>query len=190
MLKKIILWLGMINIIIFLLMFKKPPKKLKQLNYDCAVVCGYPAMKDGRPSQIMKTRVEKAVQLYREGRVKYLILSGGSVHNKYPEAAVMAQYALKLKVPKEIIIKDNEAKCTYDNLKNADKIMKDHHFNSCLVVTNSWHLRKASHYAQKFKLNYAMITAKRPEKYSLLKVLILHLETNFIMYRNMFKGYY
>lgn len=190
MLKKIVLWLGFINIGLFLVMFKKPLKKQKQLKYDCAIVCGYPANNDGTPSLIMKSRVEKAVELYKQGKVKCIILSGDSVQNQYGEAEVMEKYAFKLGINKNVIIKETKARCTYHNLMYAGEIMSENHLNSCLVITNSWHLRKADHYARKFKLNYAMVMANRPKGYGIIRVVWLHMYTNLIMYRNMFKGYY
>lgn len=188
--KKKVLWIGFVNIAIFLIVFKKPQKNQKQLKYDCAIICGYPANNDGSPSLIMKSRVEKAVELYEQGKVKYFIFSGGSVHNQYEEAVVMANYANKLGIPENVIIKETKAKCTYHNLMYAGEIMNKKNLDSCLVITNSWHLRKADHYARKFKLNYAMVSAKRPEGYGIVKVIWLHLDTNLIMYRNLFKGYY
>lgn len=190
MVKKIVLWFGFINLIIFFNMFKNPLRKQKQLNYDCAIVCGYPADNDGKPSLIMKSRVEKAVELYNRGKVKYIIFSGGNVQNKYEEAKIMAEYALKLGIPKNVIIKENKAKCTYHNLMYASQIMNQHNFDNCLVITNSWHLRKADHYARKFRLNYAMVLAKRPKGYRISRVFLLHMYTNVVMYFNMFKGYY
>lgn len=190
MLKKAIFCFSFVNLGLFLLMFKKPLKKQKQLEYDCAIVCGYPANNDGSPSSIMKSRVEKAVELYKQGKVKCIILSGGSVQNRYEEAEVMEKYAFKLGLDKNVIIKESKAKCTYHNLMYANEIMNEKHLNSCLVITNSWHLRKADHYARKFKLNYAMVVACRPKGYGILRVICLHISTNLIMYRNMFKGYY
>ncbi len=190
MFKKVIFCFGFINIGLFLLMFKKPLKKQKQSKYDCAIVCGFPANQDGKPSLIMKSRVEKAVELYRQGKIKYIIFSGADVQNRYKEADVMEKYAFKLGVDKNAIIKESKAKCTYHNLMYASEIMKEKNFNSCLVITNSWHLRKADHYARKFKLKYAMVVACRPKGYGVIRVLWLHISTNLIMYRNMFKGYY
>lgn len=185
-----VLWLIFINMGLFLIMFKKPMKKQKQSKYDCAIVCGYPANNDGNPSSIMKSRIEKAVELYKQGKVKYLIFSGGSVYNQYEEAVVMANDANKLGIPESVIIKETKAKCTYHNLMYASEIMSENNLNSCLVITNSWHLRKADHYARKFKLNYAMVMANRPKGYGIIRVVWLHMYTNLIMYRNMFKGYY
>ena len=174
MLKKMIGWFGVINLLIFIIVFKKPQKRFKHLIYDCAIVCGYPANNDGKPSKVMKSRVEKAVELYKKGAIKTIIFSGANVKNRYKEADVMEEYALKLGISQDVIYKENKAECTYHNLMYAKEIMKEHDFKNCLVITNSWHLRKADHYARKFKLDYAMVSARAPRTYSYLKIIMLH----------------
>lgn len=189
MFKYIILSFVLLNYLIFIFVFKKPQRK-QQEKYDCAIVCGFPANSDGTPSQIMKSRVEKAVELYKEGKIDYIIFSGAKVHNKYEEASIMANYAISLGIDKQIIIKENRAISTYHNLLYCSKIMFEKNLSSCLVITNGWHLRKADHYARKNSLCYAMVKADNPCEYSKIRILFLYVATNLKMYINMFKGYY
>ena len=69
--------------------------------YDCMIVCGYPAKENGEPSELMKTRVERAVELWENKRASYLIFSGAAVANRHVEAQVMKSYAVSLGVPKD-----------------------------------------------------------------------------------------
>lgn len=190
MFKYVVLCFALVNLLIFKTIFKKPQKKQKQSKYDCAIVCGFPANSDGKPSLIMKSRVEKAIELYHHNKIDYIIFSGSKVHNNYEEAAIMEEYATSLGLNKRIIIKENSAVSTYHNLLYCTKIMAKHNFNSCLVVTNGWHLRKADYYARKNKLNYTMVVADNPSEFNKLKILYLYLKTNLIMYINLFRGYY
>ena len=107
----------------------------------------------------MKSRVDKAIELYNEGKVKFIIFSGGSVKNKYKEADIMENYALELGIEQNVIFKEDKSMCTYHNLMYTKKIMDTYNLKNCLVITNSWHLRKADHYARKFKLDHAMVSA-------------------------------
>lgn len=138
----------------------------------------------------MKSRVEAGVELYHQGKIKYLILSGGAVQNKFVEAKVMADYAISLGIDAKVIIIEGKSRSTYHNLMYCHQLLKDYNLKTSLVITNSWHLRKADHYARKFKLDYAMIACKRPETFNLIKVLKMHIMTNLLMYYNLFKGYY
>lgn len=178
------------NLAIFCLMFPKPRRRWEQDAYDCAVVCGYHAREDGRPTRIMKSRVEKAAELWRSRRVGYLVMSGGAVSNGWTEAEVMKRYAVKLGVPEQYIVEEKRADCTFRNLRYAAEIMKNCGFADCAVVTSGWHLRKADHYARRAGLHYVMVRAEEPEGQSLRKTARLYWTTNLHMYRNMWKGYY
>ena len=82
------------------LMFRKPKKRWEQDAYDCAVVCGCQVGADGTPSKRLAARVEKAVELWKDKKVKYLIMSGAAVYNAFAEAPAMKRYAVELGVLK------------------------------------------------------------------------------------------
>ncbi len=71
---------------------------------DVIIVLGFPAQDDGKPSPLMKTRVEKAVELFYEGYAPTVIFSGSAVNNEFVEAEVMTSYAESLGVPKTAIL--------------------------------------------------------------------------------------
>ena len=50
---------------------------------DCAIICGYPANEDGTISSILKSRIDLGIDLYMTHQVRYLIVSGGAIHNAY-----------------------------------------------------------------------------------------------------------
>ena len=178
---------GLVHLAIFSLEFRRPQTRWKRPVYDCAVVCGYPAEADGSPSRILKTRVERAAELWKAGRVRFLILSGGAVGNEFVEAEVMKAYAKELGVDPEVIRVECQAVSTYHNLKYASEIMKREGWQDCAVVTNRWHLRKADHYARKFGLEHVMCPAADGE--SRRKAVWRWICTNVHMYVNYYRGY-
>lgn len=177
----------LVHLAIFSLEFRWPKTRWRRRVYDCAVVCGYPAEADGSPSRILKTRVERAAELWKTGRVRFLILSGGAVGNEFVEAEVMKAYAKELGVDPEVIRVECQAVSTYHNLKYASEIMKKEGWQDCAVVTNRWHLRKADHYARKFGLEYVMCPAADGE--SRRKAVWRWICTNVHMYVNYYRGY-
>jgi len=156
---------------------------------DCAIVCGYPTNDDGSLSAILESRIQKAVDLYRQKQVKYILVSGGAIHNRFCEAEAMKQYALLNGVNENDIIVENQAKSTYHNMYYADLLMKQYHLSSCYVITNSWHMIKAKYYAEKFHLNYESMKCKKPKGMSYLKVVILHIYMPINMLINRWKGF-
>ncbi len=178
------------QIFVFFTVFKNPAKKWKRDRYDCAIVCGCPAKADGRASEIMKARVRKAVQLWREGRVSVLIFSGGAVKNEYIEAQVMKEYAESLGVPEDAILTEETSVSTCHNMMHSRALMEKCGAKNCVVVTSRWHLRKADHYARKFDLDYVMCAADEPENDRIMDVICRYAGTVLVMYRNFYRGLY
>ena len=162
------------HIFLFCVMFRSPKKRWEQDSYDCAIVCGCRVKEDGVPSDTLKARVEKAVELWKEKKVKYLIMSGAAVQSDFVEAEAMKRYAVS----------------TYHNLLYSCRMMRNCNFQDCVVVTSGWHLRKADHYTRQKGVPYVMAAAANPKKQKPLEILWLHVRTNLHMYMNMWKGYY
>ena len=178
------------NYVTFRAVFARPEKRWKRERYDCAVVCGCPAGEGGVPSRVMKTRVEKAVELWREGKAEKLIFSGAAVKNSYVEAEVMKAYAWTLGVPDDVVITEPEAVSTYHNMKLVKPLMENNGLKNCIVVTNSWHLRKAAHYADKFGFDHVMCPAEEPEGTGKFYALWHYAAINLHMYLNFYRGLY
>lgn len=156
---------------------------------DCVIVCGYPTNQDGTISSILKSRIDKAIELYKNHQVLYIIVSGGAIHNSYSEAFTMKNYALLKGVKEEHILIENKAKSTYHNMKYSKDIMQKNHLQTCYIVTNSWHKIKAEYYAKKFCLRYEMMNANKPSDMSYLKVMLLTIYMPINMFINRLKGY-
>ncbi len=180
----------LINILVFRTVFERPSEKWKRRQYDCALVCGCPANLNGSPSAVMKTRVEKAVGLWREGRVKKLLFAGGCVKNPHVESQVMKEYAVKLGVPEELIIIEPMSVSTYHNMMLSKDVMREEGLENCAVVTNGWHLRKADHYARKFGLDHVMCAADEPENARFIDTLWRYISINVHMFLNFYRGLY
>ncbi len=91
------------------------------------------------------TRVgEHAAQLYLDGWAPAIVFTGsGSIHNHKPErerfigtteAEVFADLAIKMGVPKEAIIIENESQSTGDNFKFGIRHMKERGINPQRII--------------------------------------------------------
>lgn len=156
---------------------------------DCIIVCGYPTNEDGTLSHILKSRIDKAIELYQRQQSAYIIVSGGAIHNQFSESEAMAKYAITQGILQTRIIIENEAKSTYHNMMYSQVLMQENGFQNCYIVTNSWHIIKAEYYAKKFHLDYCMVKANKPEGMSCIHNLLLHIEMPINMLINRMKGY-
>lgn len=86
-------------------------------------------------------RVEDGLRLFREGRGGYLILSG--VEETSSLGAIFPGRDLKGTVDTSRIILDIESRRTIDNALNVKKIVDSKGFNSLVLVTSNYHMKRA-----------------------------------------------
>jgi len=105
-----------------------------------ALVFGAGYWPDGTPSDVMRDRVETAVDLYRAGRVRKLLFSGDNRFEGYNEPAKMQEVALGLGMPAEDIVLDYAGRRTYDTCYRARDIFG---LQDIVLVTQRFHLPRA-----------------------------------------------
>jgi SanA protein len=105
-----------------------------------AIVFGAGLRYDGTPTAILRDRVETAVQLYNNGKVEKLLMSGDNTAVEYNEPESMRQYALSLGIPDEAMVLDYAGRRTYDTCYRAKAIFG---VESAILVTQDFHLPRA-----------------------------------------------
>jgi len=105
-----------------------------------AIVFGAGLRRDGGPTAILRDRVETAVQLYFDGKVKKLLMSGDNRFVDYNEPEAMRQYARSLGVPDDAIVLDYAGRRTYDTCYRARHIFG---VESAILITQKFHLSRA-----------------------------------------------
>ncbi len=94
----------------------------------------------GEPSSILKDRVKTATELYFQGRVKKIIMSGDNRYLNYNEPDAMREYAVELGVSNSDIISDYAGRRTYDSCYRVKNIFNQ---TNIIVVTQSFHITRA-----------------------------------------------
>jgi len=160
------------------------------LKRDVMIVLGYPAKKDGSMSPILRERVNKAAVLYHAGIAEVVICSGASVANNHVEADVMARALVELGVDGSQIIRETKARGTYENLVKSREFMHERGLKKAVIVTSSWHLRKASSYAFRLGIDHTLENSKVPKEF-IIGVGIIYVYVYiqmFIIYLRFYKG--
>lgn len=120
-----------------------------------ALVLGAHVSKSGLPSHFLKDRLDIALELYKEKKVKKLLLSGDHGTVIYDEVNNMRDYLLERGVPTEDIFLDHAGFDTYNSVVRADKIFE---VKEMVIVTQEFHLPRALFIANGKKLKaYGMI---------------------------------
>ena len=105
-----------------------------------AIVFGAGLRRDGTPTAILRDRVETAADLYFNGKVEKILMSGDNRFDFYNEPEAMQQYALSLGVPSQAIAMDYAGRRTYDTCYRAKAIFG---VESALLVSQKFHLPRA-----------------------------------------------
>ncbi|MCK1977050.1 YdcF family protein [Jeotgalicoccus huakuii] len=84
-------------------------------------------------------RMQKAAELYHDNYADYVIISPVR-KNIYPQSI---EFAMELGIPKSAIIEEHNATSTYTNATKTLKLMDEYEFDSALVVTSDYHLKRS-----------------------------------------------
>jgi uncharacterized SAM-binding protein YcdF (DUF218 family) len=107
---------------------------------DVAVVFGCRVYRSGNLSPPLADRVRSACELYEQGLVKCLIMSGGPGMGDVHETDAMRRYAIELGVPAEKILVDRSGLSTSETVRNTVPLIQKLGFRRVLAVSNYYHL--------------------------------------------------
>lgn len=116
------------------------PDQVLPNQVDVGIVLGA-SLRQDIPSPGLQERLDLAVNLYKQGKFKQLIVSGGLDHNgsKLTEAEGMRNYLVKKGLPPKSILIEPRATSTYENLLFSKQIMDEQGLVSSIIVTHSYH---------------------------------------------------
>jgi uncharacterized SAM-binding protein YcdF (DUF218 family) len=91
-------------------------------------------------------QMEKAAELYHKGFAPYILPSGG-YNSKLNETewSYLRRIGLELGVPEDAILKEDQAKNTFDNARNSWEVIKARNLDihSAIMVCKAHHSRRA-----------------------------------------------
>jgi len=108
---------------------------------DAIVVLG-DELWDGTLSERSLRRTVYAIQLLKEGYAPQIVFTGGSPSSS--SIGKMFELALGLGVDSSKVILEEQSSSTYENAYNVRQIFDQNGWQSALLVTSSWHIRRAS----------------------------------------------
>ena len=107
--------------------------------YETAVVFGAKVHEGGTLSHMLKDRMDTAIALYREGKIKKLLVSGDG-RGQWSETKYMRLYAMENGVAEADIIEDGEGFSTIETVTRAKELFG---VTKCVLVTQKYHLYRA-----------------------------------------------
>ncbi len=123
-----------------------------------ALVFGAGYRPNGQPSMVMLDRVMTAVDLYKRGKVRKILVSGDNGSPYYNEVAVMRRVAMSNGVPGRDVVKDHAGFRTYDSCYRAREVFM---VRGAILVTQAYHLPRAVYLARRMGIDAVGVAADR-----------------------------
>jgi uncharacterized SAM-binding protein YcdF (DUF218 family) len=104
----------------------------------------------GRPSPVLRTRLDHAVGLFARGVAPVVVVTGGIAEgDTASEAAVSRVYALAAGVPDSAILLENEGRTTGQSLTRVARLLKARRIDTVIVVSDPFHVLRAELVAER-----------------------------------------
>jgi vancomycin permeability regulator SanA len=110
---------------------------------DVAVVLGNYVAPDGTVGDVVKGRLDRALELYRDGTVKHILVSGARAPGDYDEPTGMRAYLVSRGVPESDITLDQGGSNTYLTALNTRRLMKERGWRTATIVSQYYHILRA-----------------------------------------------
>jgi uncharacterized SAM-binding protein YcdF (DUF218 family) len=119
---------------------------------DVIVVLGA-AQYWGRPSPVLKARLDHALELYRRELAPRIIATGGQgLGAKFSEGEVSRRYLSENGVPAEYVSVESSGQSTMQSAAAVAEMMDQMRLRSCIVVSDDYHIHRAKKMLEEYGL--------------------------------------
>lgn len=107
---------------------------------DAIVVLGA-AQYNGRPSPVLRARLDHALQLYREGLAPRIVVTGGVGRgDTTSEATVGRNYLINRKVPSRAVVAQPQGRSTQASMTAVADWLEAAHLKRVILVSDPFHM--------------------------------------------------
>lgn len=121
------------------------PEEAKSFGADCIVVLGCKVRDSGEPSDMLRDRLTRGVELYNLGAAPKIIMSGDHGRQNYNEVGTMKHFAVDRGVPSSDVFMDHAGFSTYETVYRAKEVFGA---KKVVIVTQRYHLYRALYIAK------------------------------------------
>ena len=123
-----------------------------------AIVPGAQVWPGGEPSTILRDRLQAALELYRAGKVRRILVSGDHAHPGYDEVNTMRRWLVDRGVPDAVVFMDHAGLRTNDTMQRAARVFG---VRDAIVCTQDFHLARALYLARHAGIDAVGVVADR-----------------------------
>jgi SanA protein len=123
-----------------------------------AIVLGARVWSSGEPSRPLADRLATALELWENGTVNKILVSGDHSKNDYDEVNAMREWLVTRGVPDDVIYTDHAGLRTHDSMVRAASIF---HVDSAIICTQRFHLYRSVYLARRAGIDAVGVPADR-----------------------------
>lgn len=110
---------------------------------DAIVVMGA-AQYDGVPSPLLESRLEHALDLWKQKQAPVIAVTGGKqAGDRFTEGDTSRRWLTDKGVPLAAIIVESVGSSTWESVENLAQLLNNANVRSVVVVSSSWHVQRA-----------------------------------------------
>lgn len=127
-------------------------------------------VENGQPSEMLRRRLDKAIEWLQMHPETAVIVSGGEAKDGIgTEGGVMRDYLLAQGIAPQRIFTDELARTTQENMRRAAQLIKENGLDSrIVVVTDRFHQKRAALFASQAGLNSTPLCCKTEPLFAVL----------------------
>ncbi len=136
-------------------------------DHDFLIILGCGLKKDGTPSRILQSRIERAMEFAREQKEKtgkdlIFITSGGKGSDeRCSESASMKRYLVEHGIPEDRIIEEDRSTTTYENMVYSNEKIRETGIEGKIAyATSNYHVFRSGIFARRMKVRAVGVGAK------------------------------
>ncbi|QIU96320.1 SanA/YdcF family protein [Bacteroides faecium] len=131
-----------------------------------------PKLKNGNNNLYFDYRILAVIELYKAGKIKYILISGDNRREDYNEPEEMKKALMQKGIPEKSIYLDYAGFRTLDSVVRAKEVFGQ---NRLTIISQRFHNERAIYLAEKNGINAIGYNAKDVNAYSRLKTNIREL---------------
>ncbi len=114
---------------------------LEEIHPADAIVVFGAAEYSGRPSPVLRARLDHALELFHRGLAPVVITTGGAAADPtFSEGGVGRDYLLRHGVPERTLIAETQGRDTAESAIRIAVIMRANGLHSCIAVSDAYHV--------------------------------------------------
>ncbi len=144
---------GVILIFLFLLQWKLPAAGSDENTYEVGVVLGAAVWSQNRPSPILISRLQKAIELYQAKKIARIMVTGGNAPGELSEAEVAHRYLRTYVLLETDILSEEKTSSTTDQVRFIKQhLIEKYGKDKIAVISDSYHQPRINEIAKFYDL--------------------------------------